>query len=172
MTKKLGFTLIELTIVIALTSGLLLVGVAVIANIYQTNNKTRSQMEVRQNLQSVLDTMAREIRQTKYVKYSTIGNIQLYNSYDSCTNNNYISQYDKDTAVTPVPLRQITNGVTQNLTSVKINISNLTFAGVTNTCSAPDSITINITANYHTLATRSDFTDSITISETVALRKY
>ena len=171
MTKKLGFTLIELTIVIALTSGLLLVGVAVIANIYQTNNKTRSQMEVRQNLQSVLDTMAREIRQTKYVKYSTIGNIQLYNSYDSCVENNYISQYDKG-AVAPFPLRQITNGVTQYLTSDKINISNLTFVGVTNTCSAPDSITINITANYHTLATRSDFTDSITISETVALRKY
>lgn len=179
MKQNKGFTLIELIIVIALTAGLLGVGVALIANIYETVNKARAETEVRQNLQYVFDTMAREIRKAKYIKVETSGTnniLSLYND-SSCQNDTSSVVFTINTG-TPSTLNITKNSIITTITSNKVDILSLKLTDFSpsvtlGSCQTTNSFLITITAKYNTSVNRPDFTtQNVIMSERVALRKY
>ena len=169
--KQRGFTLIEITVYIAILALVTLVIIVFINQLLGVNEKTRRNREALDNARRVLDTIAQEVRHAQGVYTPTSsfgvnpGQLSLETSRDVPTDEvtTYVDFYVDNNSV----YIKRESESTQLLTSEKVKVTDLTFTNLNGSTSWP-AIRISVTVEYNSPI--SGPKNAVTLKTTAVLR--
>lgn len=162
-----GFTLIEIMVVLALFSTLMLVGTNIFLQVVQSANRAALANELRQNSSVAMETVARSIREAGCVSVPNSTTLILYSADvpgAGCNANTQIIQFQVGATLT----EQYLGKSPITLSSPAVTFSGSSFA----TAGDTGPVTVTFLVSSSASSTRYDFQDSTNVSETISLRHY
>jgi len=160
LDSKKGFTIIELLIFAAIFSVIAIAFLSALVSTVQVQTKQSAAAEVNQQTQFLLDTIERYVERSNLIELSS-------NSATSTLKLRMSSSTEDPTYIylsgTTAYLQQTNSGTAQQLTSNKVNVTNLTFTKRANP-PGHDSVNVAFTVAYNTSNLKQSFLQNLQIS--------
>lgn len=156
-----GFTLVEVVIVMALFSGLMIVGTTMFFQVVMSANRATTEVELRQNLSLAMDVLARNIRRAVSFTVADNYHLNLYSDVDK-------SQLLTSFAISGTPPNApVVQDGTKTITSAKIYVDQVVSRFETDGTTA---VKITLKLNVAN-ASRSDYSTTQIATQSVSLRQ-